>query len=492
MTDYLAIFKTIPKPYNMKQLIFFLSLILLIGCNSVSTSNSSKKLSVFQSNEKTISLKVNGLVITQNWAVNPSTNPDVFEADCSETKNEVVFFDSKDSISFTVQLGDTTDFVIVNEAKDSAFTRIIGIQPNYNFTKAYIEKNRGKTNIEITEVSELANILIALHKDVEQDKNMTDSDSDYYQKVKAYFEPYKNHPIMDTIHQYIGGIRYVDNGTFSIFSNDSYMYYYALKMNACTYDFKADGTIVNNGNITEMARGWNTFDPFKDKLLIEDFARKSDFRAFYQENKPYYDELLETYTTLNPIADMQKWLDKKFGFAYGNYTIYFSPLVGGAHSTKGFNTKDFKQTFMFIARAEFNDEYTRIQNELLESRVVFTEIDHNYVDVLAQKHIKQINTVFAKKELWADEELTEMYASPEKVFSEYMTFAVYSLYVNDHYTEKDMMESLSRMEGLMAETRGFFKFKAFNRALLKKYQDNPTITMDELYTAILDWCAEQL
>ena len=80
-----------------------------------------------------------------------------------------------------------------------------------------------------------------------------------------------------------------------------------------------------------------------------------------------------------------------------------------------------------------------------------------------------------------------MYPNPFKVFNEYMTFAVYSLYLSDNYDAKDIDEFLPKMETQMAETRGFIQFKAFNRTLLKHYQENPNLTIEELYDFILDW-----
>ena len=119
----------------MKQLLFFLSILFFIGC----ITEPSNELTTFQTTDMQLTLKLNGQLRTQNWSINPSLNPDVFHADCTEKENKVTFLDSKDSISFMIKEGDTTDFVIITESLDSAFTRIIGAQPNYDFTKEYIE-----------------------------------------------------------------------------------------------------------------------------------------------------------------------------------------------------------------------------------------------------------------------------------------------------------------------------------------------------------------
>jgi hypothetical protein len=68
-----------------------------------------------------------------------------------------------------------------------------------------------------------------------------------------------------------------------------------------------------------------------------------------------------------------------------------------------------------------------------------------------------------------------------------MTFAVYSLYVQDNYSKDDLIEYLPKVENQMEEIRGFINFKKFNRKLLEKYEENKNIKMTDLYDYILNW-----
>ena len=332
---------------------------------------------------------------------------------------------------------------------------------------------------------------MVLHKDAEKEGNMFDTKIEYYKEVKNYFKPFLNHPALDTINKYITDLQYKEDLKLSLFSNQSYYYYYALKMNACAYEFDKNGNIKNNGFVKEFARGWNPFDPMKDIAIFEDFAKKSNFRQFYKNHKTYYDDLIKTYNQLNPISKMQNWLDKKFGFGYGSYVVYFSPFVYGSHSTQSVESNGFKQSFMFIAKASMNKEYSAEMNEILQSRVVFTEIDHNYVNPVSDKFLDRINKSFSNREKWAKGEFTTAYNNSYAVFNEYMTWAVYSLYVNDNYSKKDLEEYLPKVEKQMEDSRGYITFKKFNRALLEKYQENQNIKMTDLYEFILNWAENE-
>lgn len=446
---------------------------------------------VFNTESKILKITVNNKIVSEKWTLSPETNPDIFEAECTKKVNKVTFKADKDSISFKVKLGQKIDFIIQNSKNEKAHTQIQGIEPNVNFTKEYIKANNGKTFIQIPEVSELVNILMVLHKDAEKEDNMFDTKIEYYQEVKNYFKPYLKHPALDTIHKYIKDIKYNENSKESLFSIQSYYYYYALKMNACAYEFDKNGRIRNKQIVKEFAKGWNSFDPMKDVKIFEDFAIKSNFRAFYKNHKMYYDELIKTYNQLNPISKMQTWLDKKFGFGYSSYVVYFSPFVLGAHSTQKFESNNFNQSFMFIAKAEMDKDYSAVMNELLESRAVFTEIDHNYVNPVSDKFLERINKSFSNREKWAKGEQASAYKNPYMVFNEYMTFAVYSLYVQDNYDEKDLMEYLPKLETKMESSRGYINFKKFNRTLLEKYKENKNIKITDLYDYILNWAENE-
>jgi hypothetical protein len=443
---------------------------------------------IFKSENDAIKILVNNE--SNNWNLSPETNPDIFYVECTKKINKVEIKDNKKVQVFNVSLGQKIDFIILNSKNEKCYTRLEGIKPNVNFSSDYIKQNRGKTIVAIPEVSELVNILMVLHKDAEKENNMFNTNTKYYKEVRNYFKPYLNHKALDTINKYITDLTKRENGEY-MFSNNSYGYYYALKMNACAYVFDKNNSIKNSGIVNKFANGYYPIDPFKDVSLFEDFAKKSNFREFYLSHKPFYDSLIRTYNQLNPIIKMQTWLDKKFGFGYGSYVVYFSPLISGAHSTQHFKSNGFNQSFMFIAPAEMDKRYSAVMNELIESRVVFTEIDHNYVNPISDKFLDKINKVFSNREKWAKGEVTSMYNSPYMVFNEYMTFAVYSLYVNDNFSNENLMEFLPMMENQMENSRGYINFKKFNRALLEMYKADKNIKMTDLYTFILKWAEEE-
>ncbi len=324
--------------------------------------------------------------------------------------------------------------------------------------------------------------MVALSRGGSTDSGITNMRTPYYQEVKSHFTRFSNHPMIDTIS------KYVKDGKES-----SYWYYYDWKMNANGYVFTKAGKIVNKGIIRKMGFK-ETSDPFvKYAALAADFAAVSGFRRFYAAHKPYYDSLIKIYMEYNPLYEMKDWLEKQFPYKFDYFLVTFSPLTSGAHSTGYFEDNGFKQTVMFIAGVNINHNFSRAVNEMANSRVVFTEIDHNYVNPVADKYEKDIQIAMKDKAKWAKGvDDSSAYADAMSTFQEYMTWAVFSLYCLDKFRDDDVNTYISRMERQMERSRGFSNFKAFNRELMRlylAYKSEKKVT--DLYPEIIEWCKQQ-
>ncbi|MBC5993703.1 DUF4932 domain-containing protein [Pontibacter cellulosilyticus] len=463
----------------MKSLKKYALALMLVTGASASYAQKVKELPSIKSNTDNFTYVVNDTDRRSDWRVSPDAEPSRLQVECKLKVNKVGFITDVDSIFFHIKEGETVHFYVQQTGKEKKLTEIVGVPKNTNFTKKYIREHQGKFSVEVPEVHELANILTAISNVGQQDSNMVDMTTPYYKEVMAHFSPYKNHPVMDVVNKHITKPEDID----------SYWYYYGMKMNACAYVFDKKGNIKNEGFIRKMGFNYPEDPILANRALIEDFARKSNFREFYKQHQPYYNELIQMYRSQNPIDQQQEWLEEKFGFKYGNYRVTFSPLVGGAHSTMSFEDNGFSQTVMFVNRAKLSPKYNAKVNEMSNTRVVFTEIDHNFVNPVAEKYPEQVNQAFTDRSKWVNDAVsgTSAYASPDHVFKEYMTWAIYSLYCLDKFSAEDNATFIPKMERQMEKSRGFIRFGDFNQKLISLYKVNPKISIDELYIAMLDW-----
>jgi hypothetical protein len=352
---------------------------------------------------------------------------------------------------------------------------------NAAFSKEYIQKNKGTVQIQIPEVYELANVIWTLSPIGEKAKGLN-KQGKYYQNVVNYFKPYLSHPLFKQLD----------------FADSAYLKnYYDFRENSFAFSFKND-KIVYEGPYYYVTGDRNYNNLFTQLLpLIEDFAEKTHFISFYKNNSKYYKELEDRQEDLMPIKRIWSWLENQFPNKYDAYKIVFSPLIGTSHSTQIFRTfvdsKWFQEPVMFVSAPPFYDTTKGATENLrqgLASGIVFTEIDHNYINPVSNKYIKQIDSIFSKREIWASGGDTKFYASPESIFNEYMTHAVFCLFVLDNYDTETAQVIIKKREDLMVNRRQYLKFKEFNKALIELYSLKKTRITD-LYPLLLQWCKTQ-
>jgi hypothetical protein len=121
------------------------------------------------------------------------------------------------------------------------------------------------------------------------------------------------------------------------------------------------------------------------------------------------------------------------------------------------------------------------------SGIVFTEIDHNYVNKLSLKYQHQIKSIFSNREIWASAGGdTERYSTALSIFNEYMTHAVFCRYVRQTFDKKAALKIIESRIDLMVNRRKYLKFREFTDKLISL--DNRK-KVKELYPEILNWAS---
>lgn len=340
---------------------------------------------------------------------------------------------------------------------------------NFSFDEDYILANRGRHKIEVPEVQELVHIIMALTARGIEDKNLVNQEGTYYEKVMQRFGRYKEDPIVLTMQSLL------EKGMYNI-----------LKMDACGFYFEGD-KIKKDKTYNKLSwSGPNSLEPFVAE--IEAFGKKTNFRAFYRENLPYYQQNIDKMEEQAAVKEQWAWLENNFDQKYDNYRITFSPLVSGSHSTNRFVQPDFKQTVMFIRGPVEDAQYSEEMLKGFMNVIIFTEIDHNYVNPVSDKYAKEIKSALPDLSSWAAAQALEFYPNEYMVFNEYMTWGVFSLYAREKFEKEDFDKLNDHLETMMAERRGFTRFKEFNRKLIELYDKRSDgQKIPDLYPEILSY-----
>ena len=337
-----------------------------------------------------------------------------------------------------------------------------------HFDAAYAQQHRGTVRVEIPEVYELANVALALSEYGRSQPQAVRRGTAYYERVMAYFEPYAKHPFIAAVD--------IKPGDFGAF--------YGFRENAVRYRFDG-GKIVPAAEYPDAWRFWpDRFTPLLD--LAQDFAEASKFQAFYANEHGHYAALIADYQSTVPIREMWTWLEARFPARYDAYRVIISPLTGGSHSTVCCADDDFEETIMFVpAPAPAKEGESGASREARMARMVFTEIDHNYVNPVTWSHAFGVYRSVRPLSAWNAQ---ENYSDPLSTFNEYMTWGVFLLYARDTYEEDVFKQAFERETRFMEESRRFVRFTDFSNTLLKLYPSGGEARpIESLYPGALDW-----
>ena len=348
-------------------------------------------------------------------------------------------------------------------------------QEKVNFTEKFKKQNEGKHKVEINEVKELLQIMIAITPTGLANDDMVQQEGAYYQDVLQHFKKYENEPIIKTIDSLL--VESLINNVF-------------LTGNGISYDFKGDKLVKSKvylfpaKGVNSVAVSENPITSYKEQL--EDFAKKSGFRSFYKKHKQFYADIIAKYESQANVGKQWKWLEQNFDTRINAYTVYCSPLINGLNYTSEFNHNGFRLIYMSLPPLSEYPQMSKIENELFNTRVMFTEIDHNYVGKPTKEYKTLIDEIFNNRQHWVNEAVQgiDAYSAPKYIFDEYMTYAVYLLYCKDKYSEAHFQNAASATAQVMAE-RGFIRMKEFTDLLLKIHAQHPDKRIEDLYPDFL-------
>lgn len=341
--------------------------------------------------------------------------------------------------------------------------------PEPGIRRPYEADGTVETRVLVPEVYELSNVVLAVTEYGREDPGAVYKEGAYYERVREHFDAHADDELVRTLDPLISA---------------SYANYYGFRENALSYEY--DGSDLVHGE--RYYDVWRSPDLFaRCRELVADFAEASDFRAFYAAERQTYEQQIARYRELVDLAGMAGWLHARFpDRRMDAYTVVFSPLILGSHSTRNFEVDGRREAVMFVSGPNIARDVGERVLRGMHERVVFTEIDHNYVNPVTNERAAEVRRVFRDWRAWNS---GQGYASPVLTFNEYMTWAVFTLYAADAYEPEAFRELISRMERQMQERRAFVRFRAFNRELLRLYRERQPETVRELYAPILSWAA---
>ncbi len=364
------------------------------------------------------------------------------------------------------------------------FTGVAAQEKEVNFGRKYVRDNDQKTTIEISEAQELVYIILAITDFAKENPGMTKQGTEYFNDVQAHFSQFSD---LAVVHAFDKLLRH------------NVVNYFLLAGNAYGFQFEGERlhpTRVYNFPAKGIGKYKITVNPITVHLQeLEEFVRKSDYRGFYKSHKCYYDSLKTEYRKYATIGEQKEWLESHFDYNINSYRVLTSPLIAGMNATHTFEDNGFKEILLFLPTIRDEKGWTADVKKAMNSRIIFTEIDHNYVGPVSEKYLERIQRVFNNRDKWINigNKSTEHYPSPIKVYDEYLTWGLFLLYAYDKFGEDKALfqQIVDNVNDMMINKKGFPKAREFNAELLRYYKSGLYAKIEQLYKPLLEWSESQ-
>lgn len=309
-----------------------------------------------------------------------------------------------------------------------------------------VNSSREPIEIEYPEVYELSNIILALTKHGIEDPLEVQKDFDYYKKMRKWFEPYSKHPVIESAN----------------FSREQWMEFLSFRTDAYAFAFNEQGRLERTS--TFNAFSITTFDDYLED--VEDFANKSKFRDFYAQNQRFRDQIITRYRQTYMLEEMRDFLEVEFGNFFENkrYVVALSPFVGAQNLHRNIN-ETLTVDFPSLARSVIEGKSMSRKEQSRAIHTLFTEMSHGYVNPTTKKYEDIVREGFDPK-IWGPQSGYEEYDNA--VFNEYMTWAIYDIFVTSLFSESAKQVSFDWH--VINESRGFIYSNFFAQELMKFYE----------------------
>ncbi len=459
----------------MKKII----LLFMLIANSAFAQNA---VPIIRAKSAYASVRIGNDFYKDAWNMKPNTPQTADDIPSEVAENGTLFavITDLDSVGYVIKRGQKQLFCVVLNEKDSVWGILKGSLPKGSFSEAYKKKYNGKTIIEVPEPYELINVIMAITPTGIRDSDLIEHTANHYGALIQQFSPFKSHRAVVVMDSLLKADMYYD------IKMDAY----SLVFNGDKLDRKKEYDRISWGND-------NTILPYV--TLFEDFAKKSNFRSFYQKNKPYYARMIRAYRDSLGVPQMQEWLNLNFPATRKNCTkIIFSPLVNANQSATGFENDSFAEAQAHVDFPNFwyNPKTSKLSEKgfnIRRGNIVFTELNHGFEnpEFETEKNLAELRAMNINLDFFKDNIKMKAYNNPLSCIEEYMNWALVSLRFMDIGPKEDWENFFTDVENNQQNRRGFIQFKAFNRFLIKAYQERTKgQTVADLYPQILGWFRE--
>lgn len=227
----------------------------------------------------------------------------------------------------------------------------------------------------------------------------------YLELVKKRFEPFRTHPLIPFVQK----IR-----------QEQGISYDAVMSAAVAFQSVATMTplIDLETRIAEIDARWTPEHFSRFLVLLADFAGKSRFSVFFQEQRSFFTQTEETLRTIVKKDQLESWFTKSFPGVDSGFVLIPAFLNGPLCYGPGLKIdgKQYSFSILGVSHVDANGAPSFSEGEI---ETVFHEFCHSHTNPLVDKHYPQLEEAAKKLFSFGEEEFSrQAYTEPRTVMIE--------------------------------------------------------------------------
>lgn len=242
------------------------------------------------------------------------------------------------------------------------------------FAACSTQPTTSSLNITIDPRIELLAAVQSLSDYGEKFSLLTSLDFDYKKDLQQTFKPYADHEAVKLFQE-------MSHGEFSFDAPPTVMLHLgsppelAVKLPFTDY-------------LTRRAGGTEKLLRFIEHL--RDFAKKSDFMAFFQKHEGFYQKTLESVNTNFQDIDFIGVLEGYYGQKQHSYNIILTPMFNGNYGPRISRKDGTFDIFNIVSPRQIKDGILYFGSKANFEHLAWHEFSHSFVNPLGEQHRKEL------------------------------------------------------------------------------------------------------
>lgn len=217
---------------------------------------------------------------------------------------------------------------------------------------------------------------------------------------------------------------------------------------------------------------------------MRQFYKDTDFRYFFEQNKPEYNKIINNYAHENEVIKYVTMIATYLGAETKEYTVIISALLTDCYAMKILTNEQTILNYSVMCAYDYKDNKYIFGVDYSVKELLWHEISHLTINDLTKKYIDQFNI---HEKTVPDNFVKIFYTTIETIINEYIIRAITIRLFEIHH-EENITEYLLQCH----VQKGFKEIESIKNYIAKNCEENNKLIKNEKYKELMDYVINKI